>query len=582
MRRPAPARKARRNAARSAIRSGLIEYEDFVILGRRRDAQAIEVRVYASPAGTMAKPVAVPFGAAETQKIRKRFFSGLGADREGDPFDQQEMTVLGKRLAAALFPPPVFELLARSLADVMQRPAVGLRLRLALDATLVDLPWEYVYRPDQLQGEGLSGFLLLDPCLSLVREVPNPRMTLEPIAGRQRLHFVGTLAHDKYDIWEVRREFESLQAALKPVAQYVLPDYSLADGRDAFGARLERGAAIFHYAGHCDFDADGRAFMIRNVPQSLPVRNEHKVHIDGVAASLRKSGTRLAVLSACNSGLWLAVRPFLEAEIPAVIGINGPIYSDSTIEFCKTLYESLSLGLTLDESVVRARLHVLEWDHRPEGRKAFDWGLYMVYMPSPQAVLFPRAPSKALKARQDSVRRNHRAVVTTTLQRARELDRMNFAEVMSALTMERVLILGRFSRRRRKVLETIRDHLNRHPNRYKAELFTYEKSKSRDLVESIISFAGLSRFIIADISEPKSVQSELQEIVPRFLSVPVVPLINQGGREYATFPSLQRRENVIKPTVRYKTLPDLMRKLDAQVVPQAEAKLTDVRPPARS
>jgi hypothetical protein len=197
-------------------------------------------------------------------------------------------------------------------------------------------------------------------------------------------------------------------------------------------------------------------------------------------------------------------------------------------------------------------------------------------------VLFPRAPIRALAARQSDVRRDHLAIVDTSLQRARELDGLNFAEVMSALSQERVLILGRFSRRRRKILEAIQDHINKHPNRYRAELFTYEKSKSRDLVESIISFAGLSRFIIADISEPKSVQSELQEIVPRFLSVPVVPLINQGGKEYATFPSVARRENVIKPTVRYKTIPDLLRKLDAQVVAPAEAKLTDVRPPARS
>jgi len=74
------------------------------------------------------------------------------------------------------------------------------------------------------------------------------------------------------------------------------------------------------------------------------------------------------------------------------------------------------------------------------------------------------------------------------------------------------------------------------------------------LVESIITFAALSRFIIADLSEPKSVQSELEAIVPRFLSVPVVPGINRTGKEYATFSSMQRKENIVKPTARYRDL----------------------------
>ena len=61
-----------------------------------------------------------------------------------------------------------------------------------------------------------------------------------------------------------------------------------------------------------------------------------------------------------------------------------------------------------------------------------------------------------------------------------------------------------------------------------------------------------------------------------------VPVINRTGREYATFSSVQRRENVVKPTVRYTNLGDLIKKLDAQVIPQAEQKLTEVRPVGRA
>jgi hypothetical protein len=106
-----------------------------------------------------------------------------------------------------------------------------------------------------------------------------------------------------------------------------------------------------------------------------------------------------------------------------------------------------------------------------------------------------------------------------------------------------VLILGRFTKRRLKVLESIKAHLEAHPNHYIPELFTFRKPESASRTEVVIGFAALSRFIIADLSEPKSVQAELRAIVPNFQSVPVVPLINRiqaGGRE--GFPIVRQTE----------------------------------------
>jgi len=64
--------------------------------------------------------------------------------------------------------------------------------------------------------------------------------------------------------------------------------------------------------------------------------------------------------------------------------------------------------------------------------------------------------------------------------------------------------------------------------------------------------------------------------------VPIVPLINQSGKEYVTFESIERRAQVVKPTVRYRDVDDLIVKLDASVVPLAETKFTEVRPPVRT
>jgi hypothetical protein len=267
------------------------------------------------------------------------------------------------------------------------------------------------------------------------------------------------------------------------------------------------------------------------------------------------------------------VKPFLDAEIPVVIGVNGIIATQSTIEFCKKLYESLAVGLSLDEAVGRARLHVLEWDDQ---HNLFDWGLYMIYMRSSDAVLFPRSGSEAKKA-QVTVRTSHEKTANQTIQHARDIDGMNYSEIMSYTSKKRVLILGRFKERRIKILKLIKEQLQQHPNKYIPELYTYDIPDKKDLVDSICGFALLSKFIIADISEPSAVQAELQAIDMLNTSVPIVPIINKTGREYSLFTHIAKAPNVAKPTIRYNNEADVIEKLNNDVIPLAEEMYNAIR-----
>jgi len=52
---------------------------------------------------------------------------------------------------------------------------------------------------------------------------------------------------------------------------------------------------------------------------------------------------------------------------------------------------------------------------------------------------------------------------------------------------------------------------------------TSTKPDSRDITETVTTLARLARFIIADITDPKSIPLELQSIVPD-VAVPVQPL----------------------------------------------------------
>jgi hypothetical protein len=105
--------------------------------------------------------------------------------------------------------------------------------------------------------------------------------------------------------------------------------------------------------------------------------------------------------------------------------------------------------------------------------------------------------------------------------------------VIDTITAKLVLILGRFSPERKAVLDAIRDELRR--KNYLPVLFDFNKPVSRDLTETISTLAHMARFVIADLTDPKSLPQELQAIVPQLPSVPVQPLLQLGSREWGMF-----------------------------------------------
>lgn len=113
------------------------------------------------------------------------------------------------------------------------------------------------------------------------------------------------------------------------------------------------------------------------------------------------------------------------------------------------------------------------------------------------------------------------------------LNNQNIRDVIDTITSKAVLILGRFTNERKSLLDGIKDELRK--RNYLPILCDFEKPASRDLTETISILAKMARFVIVDLTDAKSIPHELSYIVPHTPSLPVLPIILQGQREYAMF-----------------------------------------------
>jgi hypothetical protein len=570
-----------------------MHFVDFAVRAWREGSYA-QVIAHSTPAGAMRQPIPVKLGVFSPADYRIAIDASLARGAE-----------VGRQLARVLLPPEIWRLLGESLAGIAARRDLGLRIRLCLDDDLIDLPWEFLYRPDVDAPAAQSGFLLTDGRISLTREPPSIAGAPASSDRPQRGLFVGTMFDDGSDGWSVRLEHESLTSALSRVHRLLSFDFARADDTAAVDRALSAGCDVFHYAGHTDVGSGcgtliqrvhaGRlAAQLEFADSAAATGSAHAPEIewtesveavehpaawttsDVLAARLARAGTRLAVFNACNSGLWPFVRPLMRAGIPTVIGVQGVISNTAALNFAEMFYKSLAVGLSLDEALTYARLYVIQ-----PGRSHYpcDWGRFMAYMPIESAVLFPRPEGDRIRKQQDEVRAGREQTIDNLRAMMEHLDGAGVSRMLSDVADRSVLILGRFREDRKPVLDLIRRLIGAPPFDYVPILFDFERPKDRTMIESVLRFAAVSRFVIADLSDPKWVLAELQQIVRNFRSLPVVPIIHAQQDEREVIAEFEGYSSV-HPAVRYRDMPHLEAILHAQVVKPAEALYVDLRPRA--
>jgi uncharacterized protein YjbI with pentapeptide repeats len=149
------------------------------------------------------------------------------------------------------------------------------------------------------------------------------------------------------------------------------------------------------------------------------------------------------------------------------------------------------------------------------------------------------------------------------------LNNVKIRDVIDTITSKAVLILGRFTPERKATLDALRDALRSH--NYLPIVFDFERPASRDFTETVSTLAHLARFVIADLTDPRSIPQELAKIIPDLLSVPVRPLLLGSQSGWATFSDLARYPQVIPP-LHYTDDRMLLSCLETDVIAPAEQK----------
>ena len=123
------------------------------------------------------------------------------------------------------------------------------------------------------------------------------------------------------------------------------------------------------------------------------------------------------------------------------------------------------------------------------------------------------------------------------------------------------------------ILDAIQEELRKRD--YLPVLFDFKKPKSQTTVETISTLAHMSRFVVADLTDAKSVLQELQAVVPNSPSIVVQPLLLASQEEPGMFDFFCKFPWVLD-THRYTDQTRLLAELDEKVIAPAEAKAKEI------
>jgi hypothetical protein len=147
-------------------------------------------------------------------------------------------------------------------------------------------------------------------------------------------------------------------------------------------------------------------------------------------------------------------------------------------------------------------------------------------------------------------------------------------DIIDTLTSKVVLILRRFIPERKAVLDALREALRR--RNYVPVVFDFDRPANPDILHTVTLLARMARFVIADITDPAMVCTELAQLVPPLPSVAFQVLLQRDGKPFVEWETIKMYRNVL-PIHRYTDMAELLAALPDFVIAPVEEKVSELR-----
>lgn len=295
---------------------------------------------------------------------------------KADPDRQLEGDGLGERLYEAVFSGPVRELMETYLPR--RGAQEGLRLRLRLHKRFSGWLWELFHTR--------GSFLAMSVKTPVVRDLDGKPFSVLRIAWPIRV-LVVKCSPKGYPPLSTDQEVADLKAALGwretlglVKVEQLDPPTLMALKRRIDGGRFH----VLHFIGHGTLQHDQGALVFEDAEGNAdPVDGKTLAGLLDDDESLR-----LVVLNACHSAALGSVSEKLARRgIPAVVGMQYPVYDDTALAFSRRFYGALARTRPVDWAVARGRQEMLA------AGRGLGWTIPALFMSSSDGRLFRWRPS---------------------------------------------------------------------------------------------------------------------------------------------------------------------------------------------
>ena len=93
----------------------------------------------------------------------------------------------------------------------------------------------------------------------------------------------------------------------------------------------------------------------------------------------------------------------------------------------------------------------------------------------------------------------------------------------------------------------------------------------------VTTLARMARFVIADLTDARSVLQKLENIVPDLPSLAVRLMIKKSAHEYGMLGKIRKYPWVIEDTYEYENANEVIASIKAKIIGPAEAKVQELR-----